>query len=159
MFAFIPRSNSQIESNTEVTVYNKSPKQIYNFLTTLTPEKYLLWHTEHKEFKAIKTTPDILGSIFYFNDLINGEQVENSWTVVLVEQDKKLTMKSSKFSVSMIIQIELTAIGNNTLVKHQLKVGKSMTGWLVKLFFTDKMIKDLQRHVKEEFTNLEWIIP
>ncbi len=67
-------------------------------------------------------------------------------------------MQSSKNSVGMTIKIELTKDGNNTLVNHQLKVGKSYMSWLIKLFFTDKMIKDLQRHVMEEFTNLEWLI-
>jgi hypothetical protein len=148
----------QIESNTAVTVHNKTPEQIYNFLITLNPEKYLKWHPEHTEFKAVRINPEVTGSIFYFNDLINGEKVENNWTVIEAVKSKKLLMQSSKNSVGMTIKIELTQDGNNTLVNHQLKVGKGFMSWLVKLFFTEKMIKDLQRHVKEEFTNLEWLI-
>lgn len=148
----------QIESNTSVTVHNKTPEQIYNFLVSLTPEKYLQWHPEHTEFKAVTIKPEVTGSIFYFNDLIHGEKVENTWTVIEAVKSKKLFMQSSKNSVGMTIKIELTKDGNNTLVNHQLKVGKSYMSWLIKLFFTDKMIKDLQRHVMEEFTNLEWLI-
>lgn len=155
---FVQNGKCQVESITEVTVLNITPKQIYDFMFSLTQEKYLKWHPEHREFRIVALTPEIVGSIFYFNDDINGSTVENSWKVISLETNKKIVMKASQYGVSLIIEIILKEVGSNTQVTHYLKIGKGMTNWIVKLFFTEKMIKDLHKHVEEEYKNLEWLL-
>ncbi len=158
-FSFIENGKCQVESVTEITVHNKSPKQIYDFMFSLTQEKYLLWHPEHKEFKLLKSTPDTIGSVFYFNEVINGFKIDYKWKVVAIEKNKKILMKARKYSVRVLFEITFKEEGNDTKVRHYLKIGNSLTSWIVKkYFFTETVIKNLDRHVKEEFKNLEWLI-
>jgi hypothetical protein len=81
-FAFLQSSRCQVESNTVIIVHNKSPKQIYDFMFSLSQEKYLQWHPEHKEFKIVKATTDTIGSIFYFYEIINGFKVNFNWKTI-----------------------------------------------------------------------------
>lgn len=159
LFAGVQYGKCQVESITEITVHNKSPKQIYDFMFSLTQEKYLLWHPEHKEFKLLKSTSDTIGSVFYFNEVIDGFKVDYNWKVIAVEKNKKILMKARKYSVRILFEITFKEDGNDTKVKHYLKIGNTFTSWIVKkYFFTDEVIKNLDRHVKEEFANLEWLI-
>lgn len=159
-FAFLQHGNCQIETNSVIIVHSKSPKQIYDFMFSLTQEKYLQWHPEHKEFKIVKVTPDTIGSIFYFDEVIDGFKVDFNWKVIAIESDKKILMKTSKYGVTIIFELLLKEEGGNTQVTHNLKIGNRLTKGIVKkFFFTEKVIKDIDRHAKEEFTNLEWLIP
>ena len=149
----------QIVCITEIIVHGISPKQIYDFMFSLTNEKYLQWHREHKEFKVIKETKDTIGSVFYFNEVINDFKIDYDWKVVSVERNKKIIMKASKYLIPIYLEITLKEEGNNTQVKHHLKTGNCVTYWIIKkYFFTEERSRDLDRHVKEEFTNLEWLI-
>lgn len=152
-----------IESITEITVHNKSPKEIYDFMFTLTQEKYELWHPEHKEFKVIKSTTDTIGSVFYFNEIINGYKIDFKWEVIEIEKDKRILMKA-KYFIPITLELTLKEENKNTVVKHHLKIGYNgkragiSERIIRKYYFTDKVIKDLDRHAKEEFSNLEWLI-
>lgn len=149
-----------MESITEITIRGKSPKEIYDFMFSLTQKKYILWHPEHQEFKVIKTTAEITGSIFYFKEIINGFKIQYNWEVVQVMKNHKILMRA-KYFYPISLELVLRAENNNTIVKHILKIGKK-TGFISKIisryFFTEKVEKDLQRHAIEEFTNLEWLI-
>lgn len=155
LFAFFCGVSGQVETITQLRVHNQSPEKIYQFLLTLTPEKYLQWHPDHREFKVIKSTKEITGSIFYFREEINGFKSEHEWKVIALQPNKSITLKTSQFGISLVIEIQLATAGADTEVKHCLKIGKGMTNWLVKFFFTEKVRTDLQQHVREEFQNLE----
>lgn len=147
----------EIEASTEIGV---DSARIYSFLLGLTKEKYLKWHVEHRDFKAIKRTKDLLGSEFFFDEVISGHTLNFVWTLVKVIPNRRIELKA-KFILPICLIFKLEeGKDRHTKVTQIVKVGYSnrMQTYLdpfIRMLLTQKTVKALGKHFTEEFKNIE----
>lgn len=142
----------------------KSISKIYDWLLNLDNERYLKWHSAHKSFTRIKETENFVGSIFHFDEVINGFRINFKWEIVEIKPDEFIKLKAKIF-FPIYILLSMKNVNGDTVIIHQLNVGFSFMGlekifdWLVSHFIlTQKKVKALDRHATEEFKNLENLI-
>jgi hypothetical protein len=153
-----------IDHITKIEVLGKTPNQLYAFMFSLDKAKYISWHpTEHKDFRIVKETKDIIGSVFFFHEQMDKLTVKYNWEVMELVENHKIVMKARYFlPVYLILDFDNTP--NGTLVTHTLQIGyqKKITGrtdWFLQNFvFTKNKQASLERHAHEEFKNLEKLI-
>jgi hypothetical protein len=158
-----------IQIITKIIVEGKSPQQIFDWMRTLNQEKYHQWHpVAHKDFKRIKETENLIGSVIYFDEIFEGIRVREKWEIIEVKRNLPISfevgMKAKTF-YPMYLYLSGKKTNKDTEITHTLFVGFSFKGlekifdWFVKNFIlSEKKIKALERHVIEEFKNLENII-
>lgn len=149
---------------TRIIVNGKSPLQVSRWLRTLNRKQYLQWHQAHKDYKRIKMTRAFVGSIIYFDEIIEGFRIKFKWKVVKLKDSELLILKAC-FFYPIFLHLSLKMINGNTVVSHELRIGFEFHGFEkffdvpIKLFvFTDKIATALDKHAKEEFRNLEQLI-
>ena len=145
---------------TKIEVLGKNPKQIYDFMFSLDKAKYIAWHpTEHKDFKVIKVTKELLGSVFFYSEKIDNITVKYKWEVIELVENHKIVMKARYF-IPLYLTLILDETPNGTLVTHELSIGKSkfLDFFIRNFIFTRSKQKSLTRHANEEFKNLEHLL-
>ena len=145
---------------TKIEVLGKKPKQIYDFMFSLDKAKYIAWHpTEHKDFKVIKETKEILGSIFFYYEKMDNITVKYKWEVMELVENHKIVMKARYF-IPLYLTLILDETPNGTLVTHELSIGKGkfLDFFIRNFIFTRSKQKSLTRHANEEFKNLEHLL-
>ena len=148
---------------TKIEVLGKKPNQIYDFMLSLDKAKYISWHPkEHKDFKIIKETKDVLGSVFLFHEKMNNLTVKYKWEVIEVSKNHKIVMKAQYFIPIYLILI-FDETPNGALVTHDLQIGNKEKNLVFDFFmgnfiFTKSKQQSLTRHANEEFKNLENLI-
>jgi hypothetical protein len=156
-------ANAMTNQVTKVAVLGKTPSQIYDFMFGLDKEKYIAWHPqEHKDFKIIKQTTDIVGSIFFFHEQMDKLKVKYRWEVLEITKNHKIVMKAQYF-IPIYLILTLDETPNGTLVTHDLQIGNKpnskLFDWFITSFvFTKSKQKSQDRHAIEEFKNLEKIL-
>jgi hypothetical protein len=149
---------------TKIEVLGKKPSQIYDFMLDLNREKYIAWHpTEHIDYRVVKETRDIIGSICFYHEKMDNLRVKYYWEVTELTKNQLIVMKAKHIiSVYLILKLDETTQG--TLVTHNLQIGykngiSNLVDWVVRNFiFTKNKRNSLERHANEEFKNLEKII-
>jgi hypothetical protein len=155
--------DKRIFLTTEIIVLGKTPTQIFAFFFDLDKEKYIKWHKkDHIDYKIIKETSDIVGSVFYYDEDIGGKiRIKYNWELMEMETDKMLLMKA-QFIIPIYLLLTCDKTGNGTLIKHQLQIGYKKNGFvnsiIKKLKFTDEIAQTIHQHAIEEFKNLEHLI-
>lgn len=145
---------------TKIEVLGKKSSQIYDFMFDLDKAKYISWHPkEHKDFKIIKETKDILGSVFLFHEKMDNLTVKYKWEVIELIKNHKIVMKAQYFIPIYLILI-FDETQNGTLVTHDLQIGNKQKSRVFDFFmgnfiFTKSKQQSLTRHANEEFKNLE----
>ncbi len=77
-----------IQINTKIIIKEKSPQQKFDLLSSLNQERYIQWHpTDHKNFKIIKQTKNLIGTIIYFDEVVEGIRVKGKWELIEVKRD------------------------------------------------------------------------
>jgi hypothetical protein len=157
--------NAQSMTNhiTKVEILGKKPHQIYDFMFGLDKAKYMSWHPkEHIDFKIIKETKELLGSVFFYHEKMDNITVKYNWEVMELVDNHKIVMKAHYF-IPIFLTLTLDETPNGTLVTHDLQIGKKQKkGFLdfcVRNFlFTESKQATMTRHANEEFKNLESLI-
>jgi hypothetical protein len=157
--------NAQSMTNhiTKIEISGKNPPQIYDFMFGLDKAKYISWHPkEHKDFKVIKETKELLGSVFFYHEKMGNITVKYNWAVLELVENHKIVMKAQYF-IPIFLTLVLDETPNGTLVTHDLQIGdKPKSGFLdffIRHFiFTKSKQATLTRHANEEFKNLESLI-
>lgn len=149
---------------TKIEILGKKPSQIYDFMLDLDKEKYIAWHpTEHIDYRVVKETPDIIGSICFYHEKIDNLTVKYHWKVTELTENQEIIMKA-KHLIPVYLKLKLDETSHGTLVTHNLQIGynngiSDWIDWVVKNFIFTKNNRDsLERHANEEFKNLENII-
>lgn len=143
-----------------VTVNGKSPQELYEFMLNLDREKYLDWHKDHKDFKIVKHDPQIIGSIFYFEEFIGKKKINYNWKIISLKQNEKMILKAEHF-YDVTLELTFTKSNENTIVTHALRFGLGnhfLDFFVRKMFLTDTFRKNMQQHAEEEFKTLEHLI-
>ena len=150
-----------ITHTTMITVQKKPASQIYDWLLNLNRERYLKWHSDHRDYRVIHQTEHGVGSIFYFEEILDNVRLNFQWELVEFKKDEFILTRA-KFPYPISLLLSMTEKDGNTEVKHELKLGfihkriARVADWLVsQLIFTNKKAKALSRHALEEFKNLE----
>jgi len=158
-----------IQITTRIIIKGKSPQEIFDWIRNLNQERYLQWHpTAHKNFKLIKETENLIGSIIYFDEIFEGIRIKKKWEFVEVERNLPISfegkMKAKTF-YPIYLHLSGKKVNSDTEIIHILRIGFSFKGlekifdWFVKkIIFTERKIKAVERHATEEFKNLENII-
>ena len=79
-------------------------------------------------------------------------KIDFKWEVIEIEKDKRILMKA-KYFIPITLELTLKEENKNTVVKHHLKIGYNgkragiSERIIRKYYFTDKVIKDLDRHL------------
>jgi hypothetical protein len=148
---------------TEIEILGKEPKQIYDFMFSLDKAKYISWHpTEHIDYRIVKETKDILGSVFFFHEKMDNVTVKYNWELIELVENHKIVMKAQYFiPIYLILIFDKTP--NGTLVTHDLQIGKELESGVFDFFirnfiFTKSKQYALTRHANEEFKNLEQLL-
>jgi hypothetical protein len=148
---------------TQIEIFGKEPKQIYDFMFSLDKAKYISWHpTEHIDYRIVKETKDILGSVFLFHEKMDKVTVKYKWELIELVENHKIVMKAQYFiPICLILIFDKTP--NGTLVTHDLQIRKefksSVFDFLIRNFiFTKSKQLSLTRHANEEFKNLEQLL-
>lgn len=149
---------------TRIVVNGKSSLQISRWLRTLNRDRYLQWHQDHKDYKRVKITRSFVGSVIYFEEVIEGFRIKFRWEVIELRKNELLVMKAC-FFYPIYLQLSMKEINGNTEISHELRIGfvfhrfEKIFDGLIRLFvFTNKRAKALDRHATEEFRNLEQLI-
>jgi hypothetical protein len=148
---------------TKIEILGKEPKQIYDFMFSLDKTKYISWHpTEHIDYRIVKETKEILGSVFFFHEKMDNVTVKYNWELIELVENQKIVMKAQYFiPISLILIFDKTP--NGTLVTHDLQIGKELKSGAFDFFirnfiFTKSKQHALTRHANEEFKNLEQLL-
>lgn len=157
-----------IQIITKIIVKGKSPQQIFDWLHNLNQERYLQWHPAHKDYRLIRETKNLTGSIIYFDETFGGRRVNYKWELIKVKRNLPVLVEDkmkAKTLYPVYWHLSGEKINNDTKIIHKLMIGFSFKGlekifdWFVRKFiFTERRIKTLERHATEEFKNLEKII-
>jgi hypothetical protein len=148
---------------TKIEILGKEPKQIYDFMFSLDKAKYISWHpTEHIDYRIVKETKDILGSVFLFHEKMDKVTVKYKWELIELVENHKIVMKAQYFIPLYLILI-FDKTPNGTLVTHDLQIGKEFKSGVFDFFirnfiFTKSKQRSLTRHANEEFKNLEQLL-
>lgn len=142
---------------TKIIVRGKSPPQIYNWLISLTPDKYHQWHPKtHINFYRS-------GDTIWFEEILDGLKVNYRWKLIELEEHESILMKAKFYPI--YLQLWLSPINRDTEVIHEFRVGFSfwrlekIFDWFVRRFIlTPRKIEAVKRHAIEEFKNLENIL-
>ncbi len=142
---------------TKIEVLGKTPNQLYDFMFGLDKAQYIRWHPkEHKDFRIVKETEGIIGSVFFYHEQIDNITVKYNWEVIELVENHKIVMKAHYFIPIFLILI-LDKTLNGTLVTHDLQIGKGkiLDFFIRNFIFTKTKQMSLTRHAHEEFKNLE----
>lgn len=148
---------------TKIEVLGKTPNQLYDFMFDLDKVKYISWHPkEHKDFRIVKETPELIGSVFFYHEQMDKLTVKYNWEVVELVKNHKIVMKAQYF-IPVFLTLTLDETPNGTLVTHDLQIGnkqkKGIFDFFIRHFvFTHSKQATLTRHANEEFKNLESLI-
>jgi hypothetical protein len=154
---------------TKIIIKEKSPQQIFDFIWNLNQERYIQMEpTAHKDVKLIKETENRVGSIFYFDEILEGYRIRMKLEIVEFEDNLPDSIRAktkAKTLYPIYFSLPIKKIGNDTEVIHMLEVGFSDKGlgkifnWFVgKFVFTEKIREVIDRHAIKEFKNLENIL-
>ena len=148
---------------TKIEVLGKTPKQIYDFMFVLDKAKYISWHPkEHKDFRIVKETEGIIGSVFFYHEQMDNLTVKYNWEVMELVENHKIVMKAH-FFIPVFLTLILDETPNGTRVIHDLQIGNARKSGVLDFFirhfvFTKSKQATLTRHANEEFKNLESLI-
>jgi hypothetical protein len=147
----------------EVLVYAK-PKSIWDWMLTMTNEKYRLWHRDHRAYAVLRPSESLLGMRVWFDEFLEGEfRISLSWEIVEVEPLKRVVFKAL-IPYPVCLELSLAQRSEQTLITHTLTIGKpSWYGRLLdrvinRFIFTERKRMILQRHAQEEMKNLEHLV-
>jgi hypothetical protein len=157
--------NAQAMTNhlTKIEILGKEPKQIYDFMFSLDKAKYISWHpTEHVDYRIVKETKEILGSIFFFHEKMDNVTVKYNWELIELVENQKIVIKA-QFFIPIYLILIFDKTPNGTLVTHDLQIGKELKSSAFDFFirnfiFTKSKQHSLTRHANEEFKNLEQLL-
>ncbi len=157
--------NAQSMTNhiTKIEILGKKPNQIYNFMFGLDKAKYISWHPkEHIDFKTIKVTKELLGSVFFYHEKMDNITVKYKWEVMELVENHKIVMKAHYF-IPISLTLVLDEKPHGTLVTHDLQIGNKQKSGILDFFirnfiFTKSKQATLTRHANEEFKNLEQLL-
>lgn len=150
---------------TTIDIRGKTPEAVYDWIVTLTNERYRQWHPAHREWRTVKGRPDEVGSIVFFDEQFEGFRVRHYGEVVAAVPNRLLRFRLKRFvalPVRLALRFEPTEAG--TVVTHALTAGYDsafgrMLDWsLRKTFLTPAFEAALDRHAREEFRNLGRVI-
>lgn len=148
---------------TKIEILGKEPKQIYDFMFSLDKARYISWHpTVHIDYRIVKESKDVLGSVFFFHEKMDKVTVKYNWELIELIENQKIVMKAQYFiPIYLILIFEKTPKG--TLVTHDLQIGKEFNSGVFDFFirnfiFTKSKQDSLTRHANEEFKNLEQLL-
>ncbi|RLB05604.1 MAG: hypothetical protein DRG50_06995 [Deltaproteobacteria bacterium] len=149
---------------TKIRVKGKTPTQISDWLVNLDHDRYLSWHPAHKDFRHIRKTENFVGSVIFFDEIINDVRMKGTWEVLEFQNGESVLLKARAIFPAYM-RLSAKKIGEDTEITNELLIGFSfgflgkIFDWFIKKFvFTERKVRALERHTKEEFERLEDII-
>ncbi len=148
---------------TEIQIKGKTTGQIYNWLLDLDNEKYERWHPEHRRWRTIKREPGDLGNVIYFDEKIGRMRFRVKGKIVEAEPGRRLVYKLN-YPIPTYLSLEFVPADKGVNVIHEVKfgykgpMGKVLGGLVRRTRLVKYFEKELDRHARQEFKNLETII-
>jgi hypothetical protein len=157
------KEEEMITLTAKIEIEGKTPEQIYKWLIDLDNEKYRKWHPDHREWRIIRQTPDIIGSVVYFDERFNHFRLKLTGKLIELKPDEYLLFKL-KSPVPAHLSLTIKATRKGTSVTHEVRAGYDggfgkITDWFLRKLYLPKEFEEaLAKHAREEFKNLERLL-
>jgi len=147
-----------------IVVKNRSPEQIYNWVTNLTPEKFRQWSPGVHLDAKLKVSELKIGDSVCYEVLLDGAKKQLSWEIMDLQEKVKIVSKL-KGLYPVCVHLSFIPAGGDTEVVYNLKVGFTFFGverlvdcFVSSFILTGKKIEAIKLHEEVKFKNLENII-
>ena len=145
---------------TKVTVKQITGQEIINFMLNCTDTDYAAWWPgTHLAFHTIEQYPGNLGNVVYLDEYVGKYRLKFKGLVTEVIPSKKIAwqmIKGVKLPAWLVLEFEDQP--GCVRVVHTLKVGFGGLGRIfdpvLRLYFSDPFIAELDKHAKIEFPML-----
>lgn len=141
----------------------KTANEIYSFLLSLDKVKYCEWHSCHKDFKQIKKTKDIKGSVFFLHEVVDGIEIKFKWTVIECKKNRLIKMKANSI-YPIYLSLEMEESKGKTIINQEIslgfdnKIGRIIDFFISNTFFSKRVRKSQRLHAIEEYKKLKVLL-
>lgn len=147
---------------TSICVKNLNAHKLYEFMLHCTDEQYAEWWPgTHLAFHTIKRTPNDVGNLVYFDEMIGSRRLKYKAVVIEATPDRKITWQMKKFvRLPGYLSLELNDTNLGLEIAHTLSVGynnaisRVCLDPLIRLYANKKYEYDLVKHANAEFNKL-----
>lgn len=153
-----------IEIYKHIVVKNRSPEQIYNWVTRITPEKFRQWYPGLHLDAKMKVSELKIGDSVCYEVLLGGAKKRLKWEVMDLQDNVKIVSKLKGF-YPVCVHLSFIPAGDDTEVVYNLKVGFTFFGverlldcFVSSFILTGKKVNEIKQHEKAKFENLENLI-
>lgn len=159
MVSLLRKNKVLIKQLTKIEI-KKTADEIYSFLISLDKTKYCDWHSCHKDFRQIKKTEEIKGSVFFLHEVVDGVEVKFKWTVIECKKNRLIKMKANSL-YPIYLSLEMKQNNSKTIINQEIslgfenKIGKIIDFFISSTFFSKRVRKSQRLHAIEEYKKLE----
>lgn len=147
-----------------VLVHNVTPRDIWQWMAEMDEQRYLSWHPDHRRYAVLersKRSNGLVGMKVFFDEVIDGDvRIASSWEVVMADEPRCIIFRAL-IPYPVRLELRLVEVTDGTMVTHLVLIG--FKSWFASVFdlpilvtvFSKRRRELLERHVHEEFGNLE----